>query len=151
MATVDPQLVMALYRRTDMPLMVCKAALVEAGGDMDGAIEVLRRRCNPFGGCVGASPGFWEQFRSNPPLTARDAEPIEREVLGNSPSGAESWAVWRIDDNGNTFLVRGGLARDEADRVAAEFTARGHKQMYWVEREAAEPAAAPDRPPPGGS
>jgi UDP-N-acetyl-2-amino-2-deoxyglucuronate dehydrogenase len=48
---------------------------------------------------------------------------------------AETWAVWRIDDNGNTFVVRDHLPRDEAERVAAEFTARGHKQMYWVERE----------------
>ena len=54
------------------------------------------------------------------------------------------WAVWRIDDNANTFLVRGGLSREEADRVAAEFAARGHKQMYWVERDAAEPLPAPD-------
>lgn len=48
-----------------------------------------------------------------------------------------SWAVWRIDDNGNTFLVRGGLTRAEAEQVAAEFAARGHKQMYWVEAAAA--------------
>jgi hypothetical protein len=46
-----------------------------------------------------------------------------------------TWAVWRIDDNGNTFLVRGGLGHEEANRLAAEFEARGHKQMYWVERE----------------
>lgn len=61
------------------------------------------------------------------------------------PAGA--WAVWRIDDTGNTFLVRGGLTRAEAERVAAEFAARGHKQMYWVEQE----AAGPGRPTgPGG-
>jgi hypothetical protein len=47
------------------------------------------------------------------------------------PPGA--WSVWRIDDNGNTFLVRERLSRDEAERLAAEFEARGHKQMYWVE------------------
>jgi hypothetical protein len=47
-----------------------------------------------------------------------------------------SWTLWRIDDNGNTFAVREGLGRDEADRLAAEFTARGHKQMYWVEQTA---------------
>ncbi len=37
-----------------------------------------------------------------------EREPIDREVLRSSPSQVESWAVWRIDDNGNTFLVRGG-------------------------------------------
>jgi hypothetical protein len=51
------------------------------------------------------------------------------------PGPPESWAVWRVDDTGNTFLVRGHLGREEAERVAAEFIARGHKQMYWVERE----------------
>ena len=61
---------------------------------------------------------------------------------------AESWAVWRIDDNANTFLVRTGMSLVEAERVTAEFTARGHKQMYWVEREVvAERDIADDRGP----
>ncbi len=49
---------------------------------------------------------------------------------------AELWAAWRTDDNANTFIVRELLTREEADRVVAEFTARGHKQMYWAEPEA---------------
>ena len=70
---------------------------------------------------------------------------------GEKESSAQrDWAVWRIDDNANTFLVRGGLSRDEAERVAAEFAARGHKQTYWVERDAAEPAPAPDTGRPSG-
>jgi hypothetical protein len=44
-----------------------------------------------------------------------------------------TWTVWRIDDNGNTFVVREHLTHEEAARLAAEFEARGHKQMYWVE------------------
>jgi ribosomal protein S18 acetylase RimI-like enzyme len=40
-----------------------------------------------------------------------------------------------MDDNGNRFLIQEGIAsRDEADRLVAEFTARGHKQVYWAER-----------------
>jgi len=70
---------------------------------------------------------------------------------GPEPGPAESWSVWRIDDNANAFLVRGGLTLAEAERAAAEFTARGHKQMYWVEREAAEPRAGADRGPRGDS
>jgi hypothetical protein len=50
---------------------------------------------------------------------------------------AELWSVWRIDDNANVFVVREHLSREDADRVVAEFTARGHKQTYWAEREAA--------------
>jgi hypothetical protein len=42
------------------------------------------------------------------------------------------WSVWRIDDNGNVFLCRAGLNESAARQLAAEFEARGHKQMYWV-------------------
>ena len=52
-------------------------------------------------------------------------------------SPGELWSVWRIDDNANVFVVREHLTREEADRVVAEFTSRGHKQTYWAEREAA--------------
>lgn len=43
-----------------------------------------------------------------------------------------NWAVHRQDDNGNRFVVRTGLRREEAERLAAELEARGHKQLYWV-------------------
>ncbi len=36
--------VMALRGRTNLPMMDCKAALTEAGGDMDKAIEILRKK-----------------------------------------------------------------------------------------------------------
>jgi hypothetical protein len=58
----------------------------------------------------------------------------ERDVAG-------SWAVHRQDDNGNRFVVRAGLDREEAVRLASELEARGHKQLYWIE---AEPGAAQD-------
>jgi YD repeat-containing protein len=48
------------------------------------------------------------------------------------------WAVYRTDDAGNSFLVRDALTRDEAERLVAEFTARGHKQYYWVGQEGRE-------------
>jgi UDP-N-acetyl-2-amino-2-deoxyglucuronate dehydrogenase len=46
-----------------------------------------------------------------------------------------NWSVWRTDDNGNTFLVRAGLTREEAERLVAEFEGRGHKQTYFAERQ----------------
>ncbi len=55
------------------------------------------------------------------------------------------WSVWRTDDAGNTFLVRERLSEAEANAVVAEFTARGHKQYYFAERERSEP---PPTPPP---
>ena len=45
----------------------------------------------------------------------------------------DRWTVYRIDDNANVFVVREGVGREEADRLVAEFTARGHKQTYWSE------------------
>jgi hypothetical protein len=43
--------------------------------------------------------------------------------------------VWRTDDTGNTFLVRDRLTREEAERLVAEFEARGHKQTYYAEEQ----------------
>jgi len=44
-----------------------------------------------------------------------------------------AWSVWRRDDNGNEFLVRGGLTEQQALQLAAELEATGHKQSYWVQ------------------
>jgi hypothetical protein len=40
-----------------------------------------------------------------------------------------------MDDTGNRFVVRDQLTREAAERLVEEFTARGHKQTYWCERE----------------
>ncbi len=45
------------------------------------------------------------------------------------------WVLKRQDDNGNRFVVSRYLTREEADAAAAEFDARGHKQLYWVEED----------------
>jgi len=52
------------------------------------------------------------------------------------PPSDKAWTVWRIDDNGNRFVVHEHLARQDADRLVAEFEARGHKQTYWAEPDA---------------
>lgn len=46
-----------------------------------------------------------------------------------------TFRVMRQDDNGNRFVVAREPAEDEAERLAAEFEARGHKQLYWTESE----------------
>lgn len=43
------------------------------------------------------------------------------------------WRIVRQDDNGNRFTVEQGLTEEAARRRAAELTARGHKQTYWIE------------------
>ena len=50
------------------------------------------------------------------------------------PRPEDRWTVYRIDDNGNTFVVRDHLSQEEAERLVAEYESRGHKQMYWAER-----------------
>lgn len=50
---------------------------------------------------------------------------------------AARWQVMRQDDNGNRFLVARCAEREQAQALADEFEARGHKQLYWVEETAA--------------
>ncbi|WP_281050090.1 hypothetical protein [Thauera sp. GDN1] len=47
---------------------------------------------------------------------------------------AMRWALWRLDDNGNRFVVAVFANRDEAEATARAFEAHGHKQTYWVEK-----------------
>jgi elongation factor Ts len=44
MSTISATAVKTLRDRTNAPMMDCKAALTEAGGDMDKAIEILRKK-----------------------------------------------------------------------------------------------------------
>lgn len=44
------------------------------------------------------------------------------------------WAVIREDDNGNRYRVGSYKTREEAERIADQFEAKGHKQLYAVER-----------------
>jgi hypothetical protein len=46
-----------------------------------------------------------------------------------------NWTVYRIDDNGNEFVVQAHIDEDTANRIVAEFEARGHKQTYWAQRD----------------
>jgi hypothetical protein len=61
--------------------------------------------------------------------------PLELDRLMQEHDGARVWSVWRQDDNGNRFLVRSGITEEEAHQLASEFEARGHKQLYWFERQ----------------
>ncbi|MEV5505852.1 SPOR domain-containing protein [Streptomyces orinoci] len=44
------------------------------------------------------------------------------------------WLVIRQDDNGNRYRVGRYATRTEAERVADRLDAKGHKQLYIVER-----------------
>jgi len=47
-------------------------------------------------------------------------------------TSALQYSVWRRDDNGNIFLVKDGLNKIDALRIARELQDKGHKQSYWV-------------------
>ena len=55
----------------------------------------------------------------------------------------ERWRVLRLDDNDQRYLVTECSSEAEAQRIAAEYTAKGHKQCYWVEA-VMDPSAPPD-------
>ena len=44
MADISPELVMALREQTKVGVMECKKALGEAGGDLEKAVEILRKK-----------------------------------------------------------------------------------------------------------
>ncbi|MEU2153847.1 SPOR domain-containing protein [Streptomyces sp. NPDC019396] len=44
------------------------------------------------------------------------------------------WLVIRQDDNGNRYRVGRYATEVEARRIADSLGARGHQQLYWVER-----------------
>ncbi|MFV3367330.1 hypothetical protein ACNFH5_04025 [Pseudomonas sp. NY15435] len=50
------------------------------------------------------------------------------------------WCLLRLDDNGNRFVMRRQLTRAEAEALARDYQARGHKQTYWAECETPRPA-----------
>jgi hypothetical protein len=55
------------------------------------------------------------------------------DVHAASPVTTVRWAVWRINDSGNTFVVR--EHRDRAGRLVVALTARGHKRRYRAGQE----------------
>ena len=56
----------------------------------------------------------------------------------------ESWLLLRQDDNGNRYEMARFATREAAEHAAAEFQARGHKQLYYV-----EPGHSPSGSPSG--
>src|SRR6516164_2979031 len=44
MSTISAEAVMKLRQKTNAPMMDCKAALTEAAGDMEKAVDILRKK-----------------------------------------------------------------------------------------------------------
>ncbi len=47
--------------------------------------------------------------------------------------GLHPHSLYRLDDNGNTVLMRTYESRRVADYFQLVYEARGHRQLYWVE------------------
>lgn len=45
------------------------------------------------------------------------------------------WVVWRQDDAGNRSVVESRLTEEDARKLMREMEARGHKQVYWIEKQ----------------
>lgn len=54
---------------------------------------------------------------------------------GSIPLRSTKWKIVRQDDTGNAFVIETGLEKEVAENKRAEFEARGHKQMYWIEED----------------
>jgi hypothetical protein len=61
------------------------------------------------------------------------------------------WALVRQDENGRQAVVCQAEERAEAERMLAEYDARGHKQTYWIERVRAGKSPHPAGPEETGS
>lgn len=66
-------------------------------------------------------------------LPKREIDPVAA-ARGQQDAAPQRWALWRLDDNGNRFLMETFDSRERAEAAARDYTARGHKQTYWVER-----------------
>jgi len=59
-----------------------------------------------------------------------------REDEGGSEGRKEGvFSVWRLNDNNNEFLVRTGLAEEDALALVRGYEGWGYRQAYWVEKE----------------
>jgi hypothetical protein len=64
-----------------------------------------------------------------------------REIIDRFEKSAYApgnWSVYRIDDNGNEFVVRAHIDEKDATRIVSEFEAHGHKQTYWAQQDPVE-------------
>jgi hypothetical protein len=98
------------------------AAFTNAEGE-EGPIAVHKRRDDPW------REALIDLFEA--------LEIDERDTLGLRPDidldALPTWSLWRQDDNGNRFEMDRFHSYAKADAQQQMFTARKHKQLYWVE------------------
>lgn len=129
MSTISATAVKTLRDRTNQPMMDCKAALTEANGDMEKAVEILRKRgkdvADKKGGretaegriaayisADGAVGALVEMRCESPPVIKSEpfvklANDIARQVAVNQPASVEALlAQPYVDDPQHTVDAR---------------------------------------------
>jgi hypothetical protein len=101
------------------------------GYEYTDGISLLRTVfvCSPAGGIVELSvrARFLESGEAFAPIPWLQDE-LLKDIAWSTP-----WTVWRQDDNGIKAKVSGCVSEQQARDLVAEFEAKGHKQLYWLE------------------
>ncbi|MDT3376028.1 hypothetical protein RNI52_01710 [Labrys neptuniae] len=103
-----------------------QVSLLDAGLEAN-EIELLRTVASGLGVIWGHDEiGWW---------AAVPARPISQFAVqrAEGENAVNSYALFRTDDNGVTFLVAEFRTREEAEQKASELARGGHKQHYFIE------------------
>ena len=67
---------------------------------------------------------------------SRTARRIQAKLQINEAQrfSGEFWSVWRQDDNRQKHEIHRDLPLAEAQNFVAKLEAKGHKEIYWLER-----------------
>ncbi|MCA8997836.1 MAG: translation elongation factor Ts, partial [Planctomycetaceae bacterium] len=112
MAEITAAAVKALREKTDLPMMECKKALVEANGDEEKAIAILQEQVGKVLGKRAANPT--EEGRVFTKIADDGSEAVAVEVMCESAPVAGSEALAALGDALVTQLLTGpGAASGE--------------------------------------
>lgn len=128
MATVDARMVMALRRLTDLPVSMCRDALVEAGGDLAAVVQRLRK--SPCCGLHASDAEVAAELSSHGvSIVAEERDPVvlpDHEVVAElTDSGLAIGDYFLIDELICSVNARGelmGLCIDDKDLASAALT-----------------------------
>ncbi len=68
-------------------------------------------------------------------LFSNSAQKAKENSLPKTQAPSETWRVDRIDTNGVTYRMFGGLTKKKAEKIAQEYEDKGHHQGYWATKE----------------
>jgi len=108
--------VIALHRDTGLPVSMCQALLIEANGNREAAIALIRPTCHPD---PVLPDGFWDQFKAmkndpqhNPDPNVNAARIVAEATTDEKSQPADveaAWLAWsahiqKVDERGMELL-----------------------------------------------